>query len=351
MVSFILKRMLLGIPVLGGVALAVFFIFHVLPGDPVALMAGQRADVATKEAISEEFGLHLPLSVRLVNYLNDLSPVSIHTDSPENAAKYHYRELIDFGDKVLVLKVPYLGRSFQSGKRVTEMIAENLSGTIVLALAAMLIAVALGIPFGIFACLKRGTWVDGAILNLSVFGISVPSFVSAVFVAVLFGFYWSDFTGLGMTGQLWEYDPFEGRELMLQNLILPAFTLGIRPLAVITQMTRSSMIDVMSQDYIRTAKAKGLSLIGIVRKHALKNALNPVATAVSGWLASLMAGAFFVEYVFNWKGIGLLTVNAVETLDFPVVMGATLTVACIFIVVNILTDLFYALSDPRVKVS
>lgn len=351
MLSFFLKRILLGIPVLGGVALTVFFIFHVLPGDPVALMAGQRADIATKEAISEEFGLNLPLSKRLAHYLNDLSPLSVHEDVSENENKYRYARLVNLNSHVLVIKKPYLGRSFQSGKLVTEMISENLTGTVVLALAAMLIAVALGIPFGILACLKRGTFLDGLLLNTSVLGISVPSFVSAVFIAVLFGFYWADFTGLAMTGQLWEYDAFEGKKLMLQNLILPAVTLGIRPLAVITQMTRSSMIDVMSQDYIRTAKAKGLSLIRIVRKHALKNALNPVVTAVSGWLASLMAGAFFVEYVFNWKGIGLMTVNAVETLDFPVVMGATLTVACIFIVVNILTDLFYAVSDPRVKIS
>ena len=137
---------------------------------------------------------------------------------------------------------------------------------------------------------------------------------------------------------------------MLKNLILPAFTLGLRPLAIIVQLTRSSMLDVLSQDYIRTAKAKGLKYRVIIVKHALKNALNPVITAVSGWLASLMAGAFFIEVIFDWKGLGLVTINAVYNLDFPIVMGVTIFVAFAFIIINIFVDLLYAVVDPRVRI-
>ncbi len=138
---------------------------------------------------------------------------------------------------------------------------------------------------------------------------------------------------------------------MLRNLLLPAVALGVRPLAVITQLTRSSMLDVLGQDYIRTARAKGLSYRATVLRHALRNALNPVVTAVSGWLASLMAGAFFIEYIFNWKGLGTITLRAVENLDFPVVMGATLFVAALFVLINIAVDVLYAVLDPRVKIN
>ncbi|HEY4650019.1 MAG TPA: ABC transporter permease, partial [Pontibacter sp.] len=177
----------------------------------------------------------------------------------------------------------------------------------------------------------------------------VPSFVAAILIAITFGFYWSDWTGLSLTGQLYEIDPFEGKQLMLRNLLLPAIALGIRPLAVIVQLTRSSMLDVMSQDYIRTARAKGLNRSKVIVGHALKNALNPVVTAASGWMASLMAGAFFIEYIFNWKGLGAVTIQAVQNLDFPLVMGATLFVAFLFVLINIFVDLLYAALDPRVK--
>jgi peptide/nickel transport system permease protein len=183
----------------------------------------------------------------------------------------------------------------------------------------------------------------------SVLGVSIPSFVASIFCAILFADVLSAYTGLEITGQLWVTDAIYGRQLVLKNLILPAFTLGIRPLAIIVQLTRSSMIEVMSQDYIRTARAKGLTKNAVIFKHALKNALNPVITAVTGWLASLLAGAFFVEMVFNWKGLGLVTITAVYNLDFPVVMGATLLVAAIFVIINMFVDILYAAIDPRVR--
>jgi len=161
----------------------------------------------------------------------------------------------------------------------------------------------------------------------------------------------SDFTGLKMSGSLYSYDPFKGEILTIRNLWLPMITLGLRPLAIIVQLTRSAMLDVLAQDYIRTAKAKGLGRNAIVYKHALKNAMNPIITAISGWFASLLAGSFFVEYIFGYNGLGRTTVAALEMSDFPVVMGSILFIAFVFVVINILVDILYAYVDPRVSLS
>jgi peptide/nickel transport system permease protein len=275
--------------------------------------------------------------------------VSVHEKSPANEAKYHYLELFEVGKQVVVVKSPYMRRSFHSNKRVDHIIFDHLDGTLVLALAAMVFATVVGILFGIMAALRKNTFWDHSIISLSVVGISAPSFVAAILVSMVFGYYLSDYTGLNLTGSLWVSDPLKGRYLELKNLILPAFTLGLRPLAIIVQLTRSSMIEVLSQDFIRTARAKGLTRTAIIVKHAMKNALNPVITAVSGWLAGLLAGAFFIEYIFNWKGIGLVTIKAVENLDFPVVMGTTIFIGFVFIIINLLVDILYSIIDPRIR--
>ena len=350
MLRFIAKRLGYGFLVLLGVVGVVFFLFHALPGDPVAMMAGQRTDVATRQAIEKELGLDRPLAVQFYLYLKDLSPLSIHEDTAEQQEKYSYIPLVSVGDdEVLALKGPYLRRSFQTNKKVGEILLDNLEATLWLALAAMVFATFFGVIFGMLAALNQNKFWDHFLVIVSVLGISIPSFVSAIIIAMVFGYYLSDYTGLNLTGQLWVNHPIYGRTLHIENLILPAFTLGLRPLSIITQLTRSSMLDVLSQDYIRTARAKGLRYYRVIIKHALKNALNPVVTAVSGWLASLMAGAFFVEYIFDWKGLGFVTLKAVQSLDFPVVMGATLFIALIFVFVNIIVDIFYALLDPRVN--
>ncbi|WP_045688804.1 ABC transporter permease [Hymenobacter sp. AT01-02] len=349
MIGFILSRLGQGVLVLVGVALTVFFLFNVLPGDPVALLAGQRSDAETRAAIAADLGLDQPLPLQLVGYLNDVSPLGLHARDSAGVAKYGGVALVPFGQRALVLKVPYLRRSFQTNKDVLSTLLDHFTGTLWLAVAAMMLAAVVGISLGVVAALKPHSWLDRLLVSTSVLGISVPSFVAAILIAISFGFYWSHWTGLNLTGQLYETDPFTGRHLVLRNLVLPAFALGIRPLAVIVQLTRSSMLDVLSQDYIRTARAKGLSSYRVIIGHALKNALNPVITAVSGWLASLMAGAFFIEYIFNWKGLGTVTLRAVENLDFPVVMGATIFIAAIFVLVNIVVDVLYALLDPRVK--
>ncbi|WP_317191426.1 ABC transporter permease [Hymenobacter lapidiphilus] len=291
-----------------------------------------------------------PLPGQLLGYLNDVSPLGLHPRDSAGVARYGGWALLPVGgERAVVLKAPYLRRSFQSNKEVLSILLDHFTGTLWLALAAMLLATVVGIALGMVAALRAHTWLDRTLVSTSILGISVPSFVAGILVAITFGYYWSSYTGLNLTGQLYETDPFTGRHLVLKNLLLPALALGVRPLAIIVQLTRSSMLDVLSQDYIRTARAKGLSEYRVVMGHALKNALNPVVTAVSGWLASLMAGAFFIEYIFNWKGLGTVTLRAVENLDFPVVMGATVFIAALFVVVNIVVDIFYALLDPRVK--
>jgi peptide/nickel transport system permease protein len=359
MVKFIRKRILYGLLVILGVVIVVFFLFNVLPGDPARMMLGQRADVASIEAINKELGRDQPLSIQFMVYLNDLSPVSIlnkqNIESPFylDDAKYGeiYRIVPTGNETGLYLKPPYLRRSYQTGRHVTDILADAMPGTAVLALAALIIAALIGIPMGAVAAVYKNKFTDYIILISSIMGMAIPSFFAGIIIAWLFGFVLSPYTGLDMTGSLYDIDPFEGEVLTLKNLILPAITLGVRPLSIIVQLTRSSMLDVLSQDYIRTARAKGLSKWVIIRKHALRNALNPVLTAISGWFGSLMAGAVFVEYIFGWKGLGKTMVDALEKYDFPVVMGTVLLIAFIFVIINIVVDLLYGVLDPRVRVS
>ncbi len=281
-------------------------------------------------------------------YLNDVSPIAVH--SKDEIQKKQLKGFFIGGDTKFGIKLPYLRRSYQTKKDVGDVLLEALPGTLILAFAAMLIATVIGVLLGILAAVKQNTWMDTSSVFASVLGISAPSFFMGIVLAYLFGFVWSNYTGLHMTGSLFDIDPFNGKDLQLKNLILPAITLGIRPLAIITQLTRSSMLDVLDQDYIRTAYAKGLSKKVVVFRHALRNALNPVITAITGWFAELLAGAFFVEYIFGWKGIGKITVDALEKLDFPVVMGSVLITATFFIIVNLLADVLYGVIDPRVRI-
>jgi peptide/nickel transport system permease protein len=346
---FLLRKITYGLLVLLGVVVLVFCLFNVLPGDPARLTLGQRADVASLENVRKELHLDQPVGVQFLYYLNDLLPVSIHTRE-EAAANLRYVTVAPISkDRILVLKAPYLRRSYQGKKPVWDILLEALPGTLLLAVAAMLFATVVGIGLGVLSAVKQNTWMDTTAVFASVAGISAPSFFAGIVLAYLFGFVWSDYTGLHMTGSLFDVDPFRGRVLNLRNLVLPAITLGIRPLAIIVQLTRSAMLDVLHQDFIRTAYAKGLSRRRVIWHHALPNALNPVITAITGWFAELLAGAFFVEYIFGWKGIGKVTVDALDKFDFPVVMGAILVTAGIFVIVNLLADLLYTIVDPRIK--
>lgn len=331
-----------------GVVVVVFFVFQGF-GDPSRLVMGQRADAATQENIRKELNLDQPKWKQFLFYMNDVSPLSVHTKEDIAAKKLH--GFFIGGKTKFSIKVPYLRRSYQTKKDVWSILMEALPGTLLLAIAAMIIATVAGIFLGVVAAVKKNTWMDTTAIFTSILGISAPSFFMGIIIAYLFGYVLSNYTGLHMTGSWFDIDEISGEKyLTIKNLWLPALTLGIRPLAIITQLTRSSMLDVLNQDYIRTAYAKGLSKRVVIWKHALRNALNPVITAITGWFAELLAGAFFVEYIFGWKGIGKITVEALEKLDFPVVMGSVLVSAAFFIFINILADLLYGIIDPRVRI-
>ncbi len=349
MLRLLARRLRYSLLVLVGVVTVVFFLFNVLPGDPARLTMGQRSDKSTIENARKEMNLDKPLLTRYFLFINDISPIGFHQRDSATEAKYSYIPVLPLGDKTVALKLPYMGRSYYTKRDVSDVLGEALPGTIILALSAMAIATFFGILLGILAALKKDTWMDTSAIAASVAGISMPSFFAGLVIAYIFGYLLHSVTGLNMTGSLWEYDPFTGRHLAIRNLILPAVALGIRPLAIITQLTRSSVLDVLSQDYIRTAYAKGLSTRKVVFRHALPNALNPVVTAISGWLAELLAGSFFVEYIFGYKGVGKITVDALDKFDFPLVMGSVLLTAFIFIIVNLVTDMLYGFLDPRVK--
>jgi len=347
MLQFITKKILYGCLVLAGVVVIVFFLFQGF-GNPARLVLGQSGDSTTIKNIRKELQLDQPKWKQFIMYMNDVSPVSVYSN--EAIQTKQIKGIFIGREDKLVFKFPYLRRSYQTKKKVSDVLFEALPGTIILALAAMLIAAVFGILLGILAAVKQNTWMDTSSVFASVLGISAPSFFMGIVLAYVFGFVLNPYTGLHMTGSLFDVDAFKGEQLQLKNLILPAVTLGIRPLAIITQLTRSSMLDVLDQDYIRTAFAKGLSKTKVVFKHALRNALNPVITAITGWFAELLAGAFFVEYIFGWQGIGKITVDALEKLDFPVVMGSVLITATFFIVVNVLADVLYGIVDPRIRI-
>jgi ABC-type dipeptide/oligopeptide/nickel transport system permease component len=395
------------------------------------MMGGQHANAEVIAAINKDLGLDLPLYKQYLFYINDILPVSVlETENKDsrlyaNPEKYSISFSIPVSNhRALVLKKPYLRRSYQTRKKVSDIIWEAFPGTFVLAVVAMSFALIIGLFAGVLSALYKGSFFDNSTLFLSVLGMSGPSFFMAILISWLGGYVWyeqthlpmlpfvlfifgmiayilknlrdkkkvcplsmislgfkyffigfllwafvgllqflfpvlnlnlltSTFslpgTGLEMTGSLYQYDVYTGKYLSLQNLILPAITLGIRPLAIIVQLTRSSMIEVMDQDYIRTARSKGLSTREIVWKHAMKNTLNPIITAVSGWFASMLAGAVFVEYVFGWKGLGLELFNSLVKDDLPVVMGSVLFIAAIFVIMNILVDILYGILDPRVR--
>ncbi|MGC4059120.1 MAG: ABC transporter permease [Chitinophagaceae bacterium] len=234
-----LRRLGYSLFVLWGVVSLVFVLFNVLPADPARLTLGQRSDLASLENVRRELNLDKPLGERYLLYLNDLSPLSVYKQSRENALKYNYHVLFQSGTKEFVVKRPYLGRSYRTKRNVAEVLAEALPGTLVLAVTAMLIATLLGIALGMLSAYYKGTWIDTSAVAASVAGISLPSFFAGLLVAYVFAYVLQRYTGLEMTGSLWEYDPLTGHKVLaLRHLVLPAFALGVRPLAIITQLTR-----------------------------------------------------------------------------------------------------------------
>ena len=413
MITFFLRKISYGLLVLWGVVTLVYFLFNLAPGDPVRNLVGENASEEVIANMRRKLDLDLSVGQRYVLYLNDLSPLGIHSNLEQSRIYFNPSEYsgirIGLGgeDKGVYLKSPYLKRSFLTDKSVSSILVEVLPGTVVLAVVSIGLALIIGLLLGIAAALKKDGFYDRMILFISALGMAGPSFFVAILVAwlgavvwreqivvsfgaliiggavliavVLFqrtkrGFVWLmpvfaivlffanvfpmqveafalPGTGLNMTGSLYGVDVWRGEFLDLRNLVLPVITLMIRPLSVIVQLTRSSLLDVMQQDYIRTARAKGLSEWQVIFRHALRNALNPVITAVSGWFASLLAGAIFVEFVFGWKGLGQQMFTAIENQDMPVVMGGVIVISAAFVFINMLVDLLYAWIDPRVRLS
>lgn len=319
-------------------------------------MLGQNQDSQQLAIVKQKYGFDKPITTQYFYYLNDLSPVSFHSKNSDDYTylsdhKYSATKLFSIGNTTTVLKLPYLRESFaKQGKKVSQVLKETLPNTFVLAVSAIIIAILLGLFLGVVSARFKDTWLDKTIQILSTLGMSVPSFFSAILFAWFFGFLLHEYTHLEMTGSLYELDDFgETTHIKWKNLILPAIVLGIRPLAVVIQLMRNSLLEVFNQDYIRTARAKGLSEFKVIQKHAIKNALNPVVTAISGWFASMLAGAVFVEYIFGWNGLGKEIVNALNTLDLPVIMGSVLIIALLFIIINIFVDIVYVWLDPKVK--
>jgi peptide/nickel transport system permease protein len=305
---YILRNLLTSFIIILGVITVTFFLLYVIPGDPARLILGQRADVSSVEAIREELGLNKPIFIQYINFMT-------------NALQ---------GD---------LGRSYATNRDVVKTIIDKFPATAILSVSALAISSFIGILIGIISAIRSYTFTDNAAMVFALFGISVPQFAFGLIMALVFGHLlkWFPISGYINNG--------------LEYLVLPMITLALRPLAIIARITRSSMLEVMNKDYVRTAKAKGLSEKKVVFKHTLRNALNPVVTTISASLAATLGGVFFIEYIFNWPGIGLLAIDAIFKLDFPMIQGTILFSAIIFVIINFFVDIIYALLDPKVKLS
>jgi len=306
MIQYALKRILYLIPVFIGVTFFTFLIFLVVPGDPVRLALGQHPNPELQQKIEHELGMDLPWYIRYFRYIGKAVQ----------------------GD---------LGTSIRTGEPVTKIILDRFPATLTLTVAAMVFAIIVGLPAGIFSATKQYSWVDNTFMVVALVGISMPVFVLGLILLLIFVSFLHIVPGTGYgDGQL-------------IYMLLPAITLGTIPMAIISRMTRSSLLEVMGSDYIRTARAKGIKEKSVVLKHAFKNAFIPVVTVIGNNFASLMAGAIITERVFNWPGIGSATISAIEQRDLPVVMGLVFFIAVIFVIVNLIVDISYIFIDPRIK--
>jgi peptide/nickel transport system permease protein len=311
--SYLIKRVLALVPVLGVVAVVVFLLIHLTPGDPAAVILGPDASPADVAALRAQLGLNDPLYLQFLRWLGGVLQ----------------------GD---------LGESLFIRQPVTEVLADALGPTLSLAIMAELLALVIAVPAGIVAARRRGTAVDRAFMGGALLGISVPSFLSGLFLVLVFavGLGWFPVAG---------FRPVEdGLGRHLTYLVLPAIALGGLQAALIARTTRSSMLDVLTENYMKTAKAKGLSERMRIYKHALRNAALPVLTVIGQTFGTLIAGAAVVETVFNIPGIGQLVVNSVERRDFVVIQGVVLLIAVSYVLINLVVDVLYSALDPRLRV-
>jgi peptide/nickel transport system permease protein len=304
--AYLLKRLAGALGIVLGVALLTSLLIHLVPGDPIELMLGESATAGDRAALRASLGLDRPLHQQLLGQLGRLAR-------------------LDLGD------------SLYSRRPVSAVVAERLPATIELAVAALAVAAVVALPLGILAARYRGGLADSAAMGVALLGLSIPSFWLGPLLILLFS------VVLGWT-------PVSGRE-GVASLVLPALTLGTAMAAVLARMLRSSLLETLSEDYVRTARAKGLSPAAVLRRHALRNAALPVVTVFGMQAGALFAGAVITETVFAWPGVGSLLVEAIQRRDFPVVQGCVLLISTTYVVVNAGTDLAYAWLDPRVRVT
>lgn len=348
MLSLFIHKAMYAVVVIVLVVVIITSIVFVAPVDPTRLTFGQRMDEKTVELKKQQLGLDQPYHIQLTRYLADLSPLYI--GSKLNWKIAFRGAYASIGTNYIVgVKLPYFRESYQTGRSVSELLLQAFPLTIILATASLLLALLIGITGGIVAALKQHSWVDNLIVSLSTLGYSVPSYVTAIVLGVIFGYYLRATFGLNIQGSLFEINNVGEDIIVWKNLLLPAVALGIRPIAIITQLTRSAVINVLDEKYVLVARAKGVSQYRLVRDHVLRNAFNPILTALSGWFAALLAGAFFVEFIFNFKGIGFITVTALLNYDVPVILGSLVCTSSLFILINIVVDMLYSFLDPRVK--
>ena len=305
----IAKRFFTTLPVLWLVVTVVFLLIHIVPGDPIVQMLGEGASASDIVALRHAYGLDAPLSQQYFHYWRGLA----HAD---------------------------LGQSLRLHDSVLHLVLQRFPYTLALTAAAMIIGIGLAIPAGVYSATRRNRWPDRTLGLLSLTGLSFPNFALGPIFIVVFsiGLGWLPVSGAGI-----------GAEDFLLHLILPAITLGIGMAAILTRMVRTSMLEELGQDYIRTARAKGLSERDVVLRHALRNALNPVLTVIGLQFGSLLSGAIVTETIFSWPGIGRLTLSAISNRDYALVQGCILAVGLTYVLVNLLTDAAYAVADPRMR--
>lgn len=306
MKTFLIRRLLLLVPIVLGTVSLVFFLIHMIPGDPVDLMLGETAQASDREALRHTLHLDEPVGQQYLRYLGGVLR----------------------GD---------LGLSIHTRRPVTGLVLERYPATLHLTVAALMIAVALAVPLGVAAAVRQHTVVDSASTLFALVGLAMPNFWLGPLLIVLFAI-------------KLDWFPVAGYEHWT-SLVLPAMTLGLGMSAILTRMTRSALLEVIRQEYVTTAKAKGLAGSMVLWKHALKNALIPIITIIGLQLGALLAGSIITETIFAWPGVGRLTIQAIQARDYPVVQGCILTIAITYVFVNLITDCFYAWADPRVRLT
>jgi len=334
MIKYIFKRLFSLLPVLIGITLLVFTLLHLIPGDPAVVLLGERATPEQIESLRQQLGLNQPLPIQYFNFLF-------------NVIRF------DFGKSII------------SGIPITDEITTRWPATFELSVAAMLIALILGIPAGIFAAVRKNSWLDNLLMSSSLIGVSLPVYWLGLLLIYLFavnlqllppsgrisvdaGFNFKQITGFYVLDSLLRLD-IKTLQDVLSHLILPAITLGTIPLAIIARITRSAMLEVLSQDYIRTARAKGVPEYFVILKHALKNAFLPISTTIGLQFGTLLSGAILTETIFSWPGIGSWIYEGILARDYPVVQGGVIFVSVTFVLINLLVDLSYTFLDPRIQ--